>query len=235
MLSGCLAQSTYVLLNQDNFQQQISKDNSIVAFVNDLRFVQIYNFKDLFNNFYSSQYEKFIDLYRELAEVSLKQGNKDLFFGVVDCKVSSELCNQNGVTKNLELKTFELRTKIDPVLTFINALIDEFLNEDIVIQKLDEPGNVCLFFKILKCKHCKQVLKDWNKIAEHFNGRTDVHVGTIDCKHHRDVCNRFDVDHYPRFYMIVNGKFYSRYSGDRSPEDLISFCEEQLKEVSKTS
>lgn len=172
-------------------------------------------------------------MYRELSEVSLKQGNKDLFFGVVDCKVNSEICQQNGVSSNLELKTFELRTKIDPVITFINNLIDEFLSEDVVIEKLDKPGNVCLFFKILKCKHCKVVLKYWPNILKHFNGREDIHVGTIDCNHHRSVCNRFDVDHYPRFYMIADGKFYKRYYGDRSEEDLISFCEEQLKELSK--
>lgn len=162
----------------------------------------------------------------------MKQGNKDLFFGVVDCKVSSELCQQNGVSNNLEMKTFELRSKVDAVITFIKNLVHEFLSEDEVIEKLDQPGILCVFFKILKCKHCKEVLKYWPNILKNFEGRSDVHVGTIDCNHHREICNRFDVPRYPRFYAIVNGEFKERFYGERNQEDLIKFCEDQVKAAS---
>jgi hypothetical protein len=36
VLSASLAQSTYVVLDEENFQQQIDKGNTIVAFVNDV-------------------------------------------------------------------------------------------------------------------------------------------------------------------------------------------------------
>lgn len=35
IFGASLAQNTYVLLNKDNFQQQIAKGNTIVVFVND--------------------------------------------------------------------------------------------------------------------------------------------------------------------------------------------------------
>jgi thioredoxin-like negative regulator of GroEL len=161
--------------------------------------------------------------------VSKSQGFKNLFFGVVDCKDNGKLCKQEGISNNLELKTYELTSKVEAVLTFIKNLIEEFLSEDETIRKLKAPGKVFVFFKILKCKHCKGVLKYWPKIVEHFKGRTDIHVGSLDCNHHREICNKYQLERYPRFYLIVDGEFNEQFTDERSEENLISYCEKKSK------
>lgn len=183
-----------------------------------------------------SHYEKLDEMYAQLAEVSLKEGNRDLIYGLVDCKDSPSVCEDNLVARNVELKVIALRSKVETVINFLTTLIDDVLNEDAIIDRWEEPGKCFVLFKVVSCKYCKIALKNWNEVKKHFSDRnSEICLGMVDCNRHRDLCHRYEIRRYPRFYWFdnnANGHFVSNFTGDREASQLIEFAEEKLKDSS---
>lgn len=174
-------------------------------------------------------------MYHQLAEVSLGEGNRDLIYGVVDCIKSSNICKTNDVTKNVEMKTFDVRTKVDTVLKFLKDLIEEVLGEDDLIEHWESPGCFFVLFKIVSCKYCKQSLAIFNELRQHYSNNKNVRLGTIDCNRHRDLCHCYSIHRYPRFYWFENnqnGLVVSNFTGDRNTQELIKYVETKLDERS---
>lgn len=185
---------------------------------------------------FSRRYEKLDEMYTQLAEVSLKEGNRDLIYGVVDCKKSASVCKNNLISKNVELKTFAIKSKVETVINFLTNLIEEVLNEDEIIERWDTPGKFFVLFKIVSCKYCKLALKIWSEVKEHFADRSsELYLGMIDCNRHHDICSRYEIRRYPKFYFFennANGHFVSNFTGDREASQMIDFAEKKLKDAS---
>lgn len=181
-----------------------------------------------------SYFERFFSYIKDLADVSVTQGNKDLIFGAVDCKEDNALCQQYDVTQDLELKQFDIRSpNLELVLKYIKDLIDEFLREEVTknfIQR--KSGKAFVFYKIKKCKFCNQIFKYWPTVVDHFKD-SDIHIGTIDCHHYRDLCDICDVTGYPRLHMVIDGKCGERQTGgERDANTIINFIDDQVEKNS---
>lgn len=68
---------------------------------------------------------------------------------------------------------------------FLINSVEDVLAEDTLIEKFDAPGSVCVMFKIITCPYCQEALKQWVRVQDHFENRTDIHVGVLDCHRHK--------------------------------------------------
>lgn len=173
-------------------------------------------------------------MFNQLADVSYKEGNTDLIYGVVDCKESLKLCENNGIENNLELKTFDLRSDVKSVINFLNDLVDEVLEEDILLDRWEKSGTVnYVLFKIVSCRYCKKAKLNWIKVKAHFADKAkELLVGTIDCNRNKDLCHRYGVTRYPRMFWFVNnedGHCATNFTGERELPQLIEYGEEKLE------
>lgn len=152
----------------------------------------------------------------------------------MDCKSSSSVCKSNEITRNVELKTFSLKSEVKAVIDFLKDLVDEINAEDEVIERWREPGKFFILFKIVSCKWCKKALKCFNEVKEKFADRaSEIRFGMIDCKRHEDLCDRYGVIRYPRFYFFENfmdEHKVSNFTGERETPQLIEFIEQKLSE-----
>lgn len=160
--------------------------------------------------------------------MSLEQGNKDLFYGLVDCSVSSNLCNAQQITKSVEIRTFDLRSQVEAVINFLNENANDICNEDEAIERIEAGKNVFVLFKIVKCRYCREAAVEWKEVEKHFAGRSDeVFIGKIDCHRQDKFCDKHGLERYPRFYWFKQSK-KSWYKGERESADMIEYAEQKL-------
>lgn len=103
------------------------------------------------------RYEKFVDLYHEISEVSFNEGNKNLKFGVLDCSTDSEVCDHYQVKRNIEMQYYGGdSSEWETLKSFLRNTIEDVLSEDVTIEKFDKPGSMCVLFKIVSCPYCQE-------------------------------------------------------------------------------
>jgi hypothetical protein len=160
--------------------------------------------------------------------VSVEQGNKDLFYGLVDCSKNSNLCDSQEIKRHVEIRTFSLKSKVDAVINFLNENADDICNEETTIEKINSGDTVFVLFKIVKCKYCREAVTIWKDVEKHFATRKDeVLIGKIDCNRQSSFCDEHGLSRYPRFYWYKNHK-KSWYKGDREASEMIKYAEEKL-------
>jgi thiol-disulfide isomerase/thioredoxin len=85
-----------------------------------------------------------------------------------------------------------------------------------------------------RCSHCKQMARDWDRLAEKWKGHTVGLVAEVDCTDHVDggkkLCNYLGIESFP---TLKYGEPHDldEYEGGRSFEELAAFAEENLVPV----
>lgn len=172
-------------------------------------------------------------MYHEISEVSFNEGNKNLKFGVLDCLTDPNTCDEYQVHRNIEMHYYGESGEWGTLKSFLMETIDAVMREDITIEKFDQPGSMCVLFKIVSCPYCTEALKQWSRVEDHFENRTDIHISTFDCTRHQSHCHRFNVRRYPRILYIENSsdglQQFDTFSEDRKSKNIIDYCERMLK------
>jgi hypothetical protein len=173
-------------------------------------------------------------LYHELSEVSFNEGHKNLKFGVIDCSVEKAVCDEYRVVRNLEVQYYGAENEWSNLKEFLINSIEDVLAEDTLVEKFDQPGSLCVLFKIITCPYCQEALKQWVRVQDHFAERTDIYTGILDCKRHREQCNRFGIHKYPKILYIENSQDglqqFDFFTEDRKSSNIINYCERMLKQ-----
>lgn len=191
-------------------------------------------------------------MYHEISEVSFNEGHKNLKFGVLDCSVDREVCDHHQVVRNLEVQYYGGENEWSNLKEFLISSIEDVLAEDTLIEKFNQPGSMCVLFKIITCPYCQEALKQWVRvevkklnelqsvdilkqffIQDHFAHRSDIYTGILDCKRHKEECKHFGVHKYPKILYIENSKDglqqFDFFTEDRKSSNIINYCERMLK------
>lgn len=179
------------------------------------------------------RYEHFVDLYHELSEVSFNEGNKNLKFGVLDCSTDSQLCDELQVKRNLELQYYGDSNQWKTLNDFLAKTINDVLKEDVTIAKFDQPGSMCVLFKIVSCPYCQEALQQWTRVESYYENSTRIHAATFDCTRHRSYCHRFNVRRYPAILYIENTsdglQQFDKFNEDRTSMNIIHYCDRMYR------
>lgn len=87
-------------------------------------------------------------------------------------------------------------------------------------------GNVWLIaFMAPWCSHCRAFEPSYDEIAHYFHGsgKQGVKVGKVDAEAERALAARFEVPHYPSFYVVDGWSVY-RFGPSQSKNTLIRFA-----------
>ncbi|KAF9389893.1 hypothetical protein CPB97_010406 [Podila verticillata] len=94
-------------------------------------------------------------------------------------------------------------------------------------------GTTFVKFYSPQCGHCIKLAPSWEQAAvEHLSLRTskDFKFAEVNCIIEGDICDDNNVEGYPSMQLFNNGKNVNVYKGDRTPEALGTFAEEQAAE-----
>ncbi|KAG5684017.1 hypothetical protein PVAND_013270 [Polypedilum vanderplanki] len=207
-----------ITLTSNNFNQVTENENIFVIFIKD------------FEN-----YKKIIEKLKDIRQVSATADDEDfgnLKFGIFDCIKNSLICNNLGISQNVELKFYGTINKWPALTALLSQNIEEILQEDELISLLDKPGRLLVMFKISTCPYSRAALKEWPKVKNDFIYNDKIKVFTIDCTRRRPICKRFGVRGYPEIKFIYNSidkhQTVFPYNGDRSYRDIEEFADEYL-------
>ena len=102
----------------------------------------------------------------------------------------------------------------------VTELSDSILETDML-----EKGTWFISFYSPSCGHCKRLEPAFDEAARRMQAsKMDVRVARIDATYNRKSADKYGVQGYPTIVLIHQGKTY-HYSGDRSVDSLISFCD----------
>lgn len=84
--------------------------------------------------------------------MSFNEGHKNLKFGVLDCSVDKQICDDLRVVRNLEVQYYGDQDDWPNLKEFLLNSIEDVLAEDTLIEHFDRPGaKMCVLFKIITC------------------------------------------------------------------------------------
>ena len=173
-----------------------------------------------------------MDLYHEISEVSYNEGNKNLRFGVLDCKVDNNICDDLQIKTNLVMHYYGEENQWTTLHDFLYKTVEDVLKEDLTIEKFDQPGVMCVLFKIVSCPYCTEALQQWTRVEHHFEN-SEVFTAIFDCNRHRSHCHRFNVRRYPAILFIENSEDglqqFDKFNEDRTSHNIINYIERMHK------
>lgn len=74
---------------------------------------------------------------------------KNLKFAILDCKDNKEKCDEHGVEQNLALRFFGNIEKWKAVAVYLDTTMEEVLQEDVLLEKLEEIGSFLIIFTVI--------------------------------------------------------------------------------------
>ncbi|KAJ3439295.1 protein disulfide-isomerase a6 [Anaeramoeba flamelloides] len=193
-------------------------------------------------------------------EEAAKKLDGEVKVGGVDCTENRDICNKFGVRGYPTIKFFNDGKEfteysgdrsVDHFVEFCNEkakeakeqpkeeekkeeeekdekeYVKELLSEN--FEELTEQGPWLIKFFAPWCGHCKRMAPAFEEAAKKLDG--EVKVGGVDCTENRDICNKFGVRGYPTIKFFNDGKEFTEYSGDRSVDHFVEFCNEKAKEA----
>ncbi|KAG5684018.1 hypothetical protein PVAND_013271 [Polypedilum vanderplanki] len=218
VVQGQIIQNDLINLTPENFDQIAENGNIFVVF---------------FNNF--ENYKKFIEMLKEITQVSTTADDEEsrkLKFGIFDCNESSLICNNLGISQNVEFKFYGTINKWPALTAFLTQIIEEILQEDELISLLDKPGRLLVLYKIITCPFCHDTLEEWQHVKKYFSNNDKIKVFTVDCTRRRPICKKFGIKKYPKIKFIYNSidnhQTVFPYEGDRSYKDIEKFANQHI-------
>ncbi len=102
-------------------------------------------------------------------------------------------------------------------------------NKDYTINK---PGKVVIFFYRDGCPHCEHMKPDYSQAVQNASkiGATLGYVNTAESQHQPlmefigQSQSPYDVDGVPTIVSYYNGRFFSKFGGQRTAENLLKWA-----------
>ncbi|KAA8900305.1 hypothetical protein TRICI_006223 [Trichomonascus ciferrii] len=120
----------------------------------------------------------------------------------------------------------------------LSAPVDEKSSEVITIKtddydKVTSQGTWWIKFFSPYCPHCIEFAPVWEELYGEIKPeleKNDFHMASVDCVEDGDLCDRLDIQSYPRLKMYRGGKVVDDYeSTDRTIPTLLKYIRERMQ------
>ncbi|KAK0067173.1 dnaJ subfamily C member 10 [Biomphalaria pfeifferi] len=152
-------------------------------------------------------------------------------FGTVDCTVHNGLCNSYNIrsypTTILYNQSIPHQYHGQHTVKNLLEFIEDTMKPPVII--LDQhsffhnvgnrsPGEIWLVDYFAPwCGPCQQLAPEWRRLAKKFLDKENVHVASVDCEAHRELCRSQSVNSYPTMRLYPAGasgsSLYYAYNG----------------------
>jgi len=85
------------------------------------------------------------------------------------------------------------------------------------------PKHVFVKFYAPWCGHCKKLAPDWEKLANAFDGESDVVIAKLDAEKHKAVANKYEITGYPTLVYFDKENKQHKYTEGRTLKELVDF------------
>jgi len=81
------------------------------------------------------------------------------------------------------------------------------------------------------CSHCKTFEQPWNEFKRKMHGK-NIKILEYQCDgKDADICNKSDIAGYPTVKLNLGNNLVIDYHGNRTANDLIDFCNKNIKNL----
>ncbi|XP_048578142.1 dnaJ homolog subfamily C member 10 isoform X2 [Nematostella vectensis] len=163
----------------------------------------------------------------------------DIRIGYVDCKKSSEICNEYHVRKYPVAALFKKagfewhygRFTAHDIALFAKESVSSNVHalgpEDFPSSVISPSRPFFVDFFAPWCPPCMRLLPEYRKAARSFVGKP-VGFGTVDCTVHSQLCHQYNIRSYPTTILYNNSQPH-QFIGHHNALDIIEFVENTLK------
>lgn len=169
--------------------------------------------------------------------------SENIQFGVVDCSVHSELCQQHGLRSYPRVlyynasrtATYQGQADQHSIAEFVEDQQTQLVESitlptfpKVVSQKPSQEIRLVAWFAPW-CGPCQRLHPEWRKLAKKLSHVSNLRMGSVDCVAESSLCGQEDIRSYPTVRLYPAGSLGARvvlpYKGNRDMNSMYSWMQ----------